>query len=372
MSKQPFFSIVIPVYNIEEYIAECLDSLIAQEFTDWEAIVVDDGSTDRSGKICDGYAADDGRIKVIHQENAGVAMARNTGVDASTGEWVAVLDGDDFYATADYLARIEGDVAFERRGCLYVAAGLARKYPDVEFISLSELLFKDSDPNELTWCGYGNERLIILPTELEQTPAASDALRPAVFQSLLQSLFIKKSFIRDTGLRYDCFHQSAEDMLYAAQCWLRAGSFVVSPAPAHCYRSQRAGSLMSSRRGKALVTAETYYYKTIANEMEESYKRTGNSNYLLIKNIHVRRIFLQQAYYRGFSEEGRAEIRRIVKECRKDRELMSGVGRTTIIIAALSAALPSSLAFLFMRALLGARSRSKASNGDTFKYSMSG
>ena len=80
-------SIIIPVYNVEKYIRQCLDSVLAQTFTDFEAILVDDCSPDSSGAICDEYAAKDERIKVIHHEqNGGVSRARQTGTDAAQGE----------------------------------------------------------------------------------------------------------------------------------------------------------------------------------------------------------------------------------------------------------------------------------------------
>lgn len=91
------FSIIIPVYNVAPYLRECLDSVLAQTFTDWEAICIDDGSTDGSGAILDEYAAKDKRFRVIHQKNAGVGAARNLGIDTAGGEYVTFLDGDDAY-----------------------------------------------------------------------------------------------------------------------------------------------------------------------------------------------------------------------------------------------------------------------------------
>ena len=91
----PFFSIIIPVYNVAPYLRECLDSVLAQTFTEWEAICVDDGSTDGSGGILDEYAAKDVRFKVIHQVNAGVSAARNRALEVVSGEWLTFLDGDD-------------------------------------------------------------------------------------------------------------------------------------------------------------------------------------------------------------------------------------------------------------------------------------
>ena len=92
------FSIIIPVYNVAPYLRECLDSVLAQTYPDWEAICVDDGSTDASGTILDEYAAKDTRFKVVRQENAGVSVARNRGMSRATGEIIYFVDSDDFVA----------------------------------------------------------------------------------------------------------------------------------------------------------------------------------------------------------------------------------------------------------------------------------
>lgn len=91
------FSIIIPVYNVAPYLRECLDSVLAQTFTDWEAICVDDGSTDGSGAILDEYAVKDARFRVVHRANSGVSAARNEGLGVANGEWVMFLDSDDFW-----------------------------------------------------------------------------------------------------------------------------------------------------------------------------------------------------------------------------------------------------------------------------------
>jgi glycosyltransferase involved in cell wall biosynthesis len=93
---KPYFSIIIPVYNVASYLRECLDSVLAQTFTDWEAICVDDGSTDESGAILDEYAAKDKRFRVAHRENQGVVAARKIGLELSSGERILFLDSDDW------------------------------------------------------------------------------------------------------------------------------------------------------------------------------------------------------------------------------------------------------------------------------------
>lgn len=91
----PFFSIIIPVYNVAPYLNECLDSVLKQSYSDWECIAVDDESSDESGEILEEYAKSDDRIRVIHQKNSGEGGARNTALSLAKGEWVFFLDGDD-------------------------------------------------------------------------------------------------------------------------------------------------------------------------------------------------------------------------------------------------------------------------------------
>lgn len=100
-------SIIVPVYKVEDYLERCLKCIQAQTYTQWEVILVDDGSPDRSGEICDRYAKEDARIKVIHKENAGVAAARNTGLANATGDFIVFIDSDD-YAHPELLEHLMG------------------------------------------------------------------------------------------------------------------------------------------------------------------------------------------------------------------------------------------------------------------------
>lgn len=94
--KHPKISVIVPVYNVENYLCRCIDSILAQTFTDFELLLIDDGSTDLSGEICDEYAKEDGRIKVFHKENGGVSSARQLGIDKAIGEYSIQVDSDDW------------------------------------------------------------------------------------------------------------------------------------------------------------------------------------------------------------------------------------------------------------------------------------
>ena len=101
----PKVSIIVPVYNVEKYLTTCLDSILAQTYIDWEAILVDDGSTDKSGTICDEYAKKDNRFIVVHKPNEGVAKARITAFEHSKGELITFIDADDYVSNV-YLEKL--------------------------------------------------------------------------------------------------------------------------------------------------------------------------------------------------------------------------------------------------------------------------
>ncbi|REC32093.1 glycosyl transferase family 2 [Enterococcus pseudoavium] len=95
-------SIIVPVYNVEKYLEKCINSILKQTFTDFELILVDDGSPDNSGAICDQYAEKDARVKVIHKENGGLSDARNAGIEVAKGKYLGFVDSDDYIADDMY------------------------------------------------------------------------------------------------------------------------------------------------------------------------------------------------------------------------------------------------------------------------------
>lgn len=109
----PAVSIVVPIYRVEPYLHRCLDSVLAQDYSHWEAILVDDGSPDRCGEIADKYAAEDHRFHVIHQENRGLSAARNRGMAVASGKYLMFLDSDDWWPNPQLLSTL---VAAAERG----------------------------------------------------------------------------------------------------------------------------------------------------------------------------------------------------------------------------------------------------------------
>ena len=125
----PEVSVILPAYNAEAYLSDAVESVLRQSFTDWELLLVDDGSIDATPALCDGFAARDERIRVLHKANGGVSAARNDALDAAKGEWIAFLDADDSYAPVYLASLLE---AARSTGADSAACGFFYAYPQGE------------------------------------------------------------------------------------------------------------------------------------------------------------------------------------------------------------------------------------------------
>ena len=130
----PIVSVIIPVYKVEKYLKQCLDSIISQSFSDFECILVDDGSPDNCPNICDQYSEKDKRFRVIHQINKGLSAARNTGIENSSGEWICFIDSDDCIHP-DYIS---------------ILYSTAKKY-DADVVSCGHISFFENDDISEKW-----------------------------------------------------------------------------------------------------------------------------------------------------------------------------------------------------------------------------
>jgi glycosyltransferase involved in cell wall biosynthesis len=144
------FSIIVPIYNVSTFINECLESIKKQSYKDFECILVDDGSTDESGKICDSFANNDPRFRVIHKENGGLVSARKTGAGATKGEYVLSVDGDDYieYDMLKNMSDIIDQYAPDAICFGYTPFGGNRRTPVLN--SCSPKLYTDSQVKELS------------------------------------------------------------------------------------------------------------------------------------------------------------------------------------------------------------------------------
>ena len=106
----PVLSVIVPIYNSKEHLPRCIESVLSQSFSDFELLLVDDGSTDGSGAICDAYSAKDDRVRVFHKANGGASSARNVGLENVKGQWLTFLDSDDWFEENYFQVPFDSDV----------------------------------------------------------------------------------------------------------------------------------------------------------------------------------------------------------------------------------------------------------------------
>lgn len=151
--ENPKISVIVPVYNAEKYLHRCMDSILAQTFTDFELLLIDDGSKDQSGAICDEYARKDERVRVWHKENGGVSSARNVGLDNARGEWVTFSDSDDWLEpnAFAYYDEMTKKHSFDYLYCGYFLNGVPKTPEDEGNFGVKDFLNK----NECDKLWYG-------------------------------------------------------------------------------------------------------------------------------------------------------------------------------------------------------------------------
>ena len=202
----PILSIIVPVYKTEQYLSICVESILGQTHEDLELLLVDDGSPDRCGAICDDYAARDSRVKVIHKENGGVCSARNAGLDAAQGEYIAFVDSDDWIEPDMYTSMMK---KVEDYGCDVVLCDCVKDSPGQSFLYTHPIRAGFYDRVELEK-GYFPHLLMMENVEY-----------PATISNCL--LVFSRELAEDlrylTGVRY------SEDLLFGAQLLYRAKSF---------------------------------------------------------------------------------------------------------------------------------------------------
>lgn len=186
----PLVSIIIPAYNVKDYLTDCLDSILFQDFANFEVVVVNDGSTDGTSLICDKYAKLDHRVKVINQDNHGVSYSRNVGIESSKGEYIVFVDSDDYIIKKDFLSNLSGLIDNHPE---IIAYGYNVDDPNDRDIALEKRTFLSLPDNELT----GDEYLLNV---LEQNP--NYAWYPWRY-AINRDFWIKNEFVFPNGRVYE-------------------------------------------------------------------------------------------------------------------------------------------------------------------------
>lgn len=249
---EDLISVIVPVYGVEAYLEECIESIINQKYKNLEIILIDDGSPDKCGEICDKYAAQDKRIRVIHNENHGISYSRNCGLDIAKGEYIAFCDSDD---------------VLDPRLYEYLYGIINKCHTDISMCSFRE--FINGDKYEID-TDIDNAEII----EYSKKSFAENLLLdfPAPYIMVCNKLF-RREIIGDTRFKLGVI---CEDNIFMSDLIVKGISCARSSAHLYMYRRNRNGSTMSTRNAfllKSSMASKVYQYKVLRNSYGEEYRK---------------------------------------------------------------------------------------------------
>ncbi len=242
----PLISIIVPVYNVEAYLRECLDSVLAQSYTNWECICVNDGSPDNSQAILDEYAQRDTRFRVIAKENGGVSSARNEGLNQMKGQYFTFLDADDCYAPH----------------ALDLYMSLALKH-SADIVEASAYLF--SSDGQVHWADWEEEW-----NTLEDAHYKSGEVPPLLkIKPYVWNALYHRHLWHDASVYFHPCIRIAEDFLFKTRLIQSlSSSYVLSSNRIYGYRKGRLDSAMNATRAASIADDELLVYQAIARDWQ--------------------------------------------------------------------------------------------------------
>jgi len=205
--NSPRISIIVPVYNVEKYLSECIESILLQTYSDFELLLIDDGSPDQSGAICDEYAARDQRIRVFHKENGGVSSARNLGIDNAKGEWITFVDSDD---------RLEVNT-------LMSCSTFFKDYDIIRFSMRLVLNQEGTSVNDI---------------KISENDTKEEYISEVVSRNAILGIcggIYKKSIFNDNNIRFSPNLINGEDWFVLLQCLLHCNALKILNKPLYLY-----------------------------------------------------------------------------------------------------------------------------------------
>lgn len=247
----PQFSVIVPVYNVERYLVTCVNSVLEQSFTDIELILIDDGSTDNSGALCDAYSMQDPRVHTIHQANGGLGEARNTGILAAAGEWILFLDSDDYWER-DALSRI---------------AEKMQQWPECPLYVCRWKKFSESEQNQLG---------VPIGVEVEG-PKSFSSLREQImyYQKncdwAVWKLVISRAILQEPKLLFLQDVRNGEDLYWIIHLFQRTNTLCFLNVVICNYRVREKGTLSEESAENAFRWMESIYI-TLQQFKKESVK----------------------------------------------------------------------------------------------------
>ncbi len=297
VQMEKLVSVIVAVYNIEEYLPRCVDSILAQTYRNLEIILVDDGSKDQSGSICDSYAEKDRRIKVIHKKNGGLSDARNAGMDAATGEYIGFVDGDDWIEPDMYRA-------------MYFAC-------EKEKAQAAVCRYKQITKSGIIDGSAGNSVSLSRDEALEIYVCGDE--RYLIYNSVWSKLFARDLV---EGMRFPV-GKNSEDIMFTTRAFCRMERLVYLDEAYYNYVLDREGSIMNEKAGERRLKDEIPFWQ----EQIAYFREAGMPELSDKAAYHFYRRLL--FYYIDFMENKKTRIfaDQIVGLLRADREKIRGIYR---------------------------------------------
>lgn len=226
------FSVIVPIYKVENYLEKCVDSILSQTFTDFELILVDDGSPDRSPDICDAYVVQDKRVRVIHKKNGGLVAARNTGLLAATGEYICYIDGDD-WVDSRLLETVH-------------TRGIEKHDPDMVVFGFSKVFHDHIEGfmDALEEGVYSKERLTerVYPYMMydNRRPFCSGLIFPVAWNKIYRREFLLNHYCTEEKIRM------GEDNAFVYECVWHSQKIYICNETLYFYNQLNSGSMVHS------------------------------------------------------------------------------------------------------------------------------
>lgn len=258
----PLFSVIVPIYNVERFVKQCIDSILSQTYGNFELILVNDGSTDKCPEICNVYAESDKRIRVIHKSNGGLVSARNAGVLVAKGEYVVYVDGDDWV----------------EENCLETLNNLIKKYnPDViNYGAYKSIDGKVENLKTANFEGFYDEVALkeeIVPYLLydKRFSFFSFGIIPAVWSKAIKTDILKENICKEEKITF------GEDVACTYSCIMQAKTFVATKECLYYYRQNRESMTKAydSKRFERVKILFDYLNNSLIEkypELKEQYK----------------------------------------------------------------------------------------------------
>ena len=284
-------SFILPIYKVEKYLQQCVDSILSQSGDDCEIILVDDGSPDGCGAICDSYAQNHKNIKVIHKVNGGLGDARNAGLKAASGEYITFVDSDDYIAPG----------AVEK-----MLSWIRTQGADVCFLELTKV-FPDGCEEGM---GEALERASICGREPAEVLEFL-ATRPKFPGSACAKL-LRRSFLEEKEFRFPDDRRLSEDLIFCVNVYEVAESFDYLNFPYYCYRQERSGSITNNVTAKYYFDTSLFVTEVVRRFSEDGKAKDRVGEYMLAFGAYEYSILVWQLVF--LKEEDRKQACAFLRE----------------------------------------------------------